>query len=466
MPKSFRRKSYASLPALSVRGPALRASLQMVTAGWMVGVFWAAFIWSSAWEILGSMMGFEDWSFGLLQAAPYVATVFLLLGSILIERTGLTKHQFLFFGTVHRALWLLVAGVPLVVALPSAWAVWITLTLVLASWCAEAMCRPAWYTWMGVLIPPRIRGRYWARRVQLTTVMQAIAGLSIGYIVSRLQPAVGTASAREHPQLLRTLMILMAITGVCGIVDILMFRRIPEVIVPTAPRSRSSDPSQRRTWRVMLHWILIQPLRDGEFRRYVLCDILMTFAAAASAMYALRNMRINLGLNAFEIGLLFSLVGPVAAILSARFVGRAIDRWGPQPVMIYAAFGTIFGILPFLIAWKNMPGLWTLCIGTFIAGSATWGAFMMGKANVQLRFADREGASRYVSAYNFYIGIGGMLGGLIAAALTGWLVFLQDRPIFIGPIMWNNWHAAFALSMLARAAGAMVLLGKERRGRH
>ncbi|MHC4986146.1 MAG: MFS transporter [Planctomycetota bacterium] len=165
----FRRKSYESLPALSVRGPALRASLRWVTAGWMVGVFWGAFIFSSGWEILASMMGFEDWSFGLLQSSMHVAVVFLILGSILIERTGLTKYQFILFGTIHRVLWLLVAAVPLIVPVPSLWAVWIVLGLIFLSWCTEAMCRPAWFTWMGVLIPPRIRGRYWARRMQFIT---------------------------------------------------------------------------------------------------------------------------------------------------------------------------------------------------------------------------------------------------------------------------------------------------------
>ena len=88
-----------------------------------------------------------------------------------------------------------------------------------------------------------------------------------------------------------------------------------------------------------------------------------------------------------------------------------------------------------------------------------WGAFMMGRANVQLRLGDREGASRYVSAFNFYTGVGGMLGGLAGAGLTGALSFLRDDPIRLGPIVWNNWHATFVLSMGVRIAGGFVLGG-------
>ena len=172
-------------------------------------------------------------------------------------------------------------------------------------------------------------------------------------------------------------------------------------------------------------------------------------------------MRINPGLDAMEIGLLFFLVGPLSAVASAKYIGRPIDRYGPRKVMTYAAFATVLGILPFMFAWPGMPvvWLWAVLIFTFIAGSVAWGAFMMGRSNVQLRLGDREGASRYISAFNFYTGVGGMAGGLLAAALTGALWFLRDDPIRLGPIVWNNWHATFAMSMLARVAGGLVLRG-------
>jgi len=427
----------------------------------MVGVFWGVFISSSGWEILVGMISPDDWWLGLLQATMHVAVAFMILGAILIERTGLTKYQFLVFGTIHRVLWLLVAAVPLVVPVPSNLAMLIILALILASWCAEAVCRPAWFTWMGALIPPRIRGRYWGRRTQFITITQTIAGLGLGYLVSQLQSGVTNPSAADHPHLLHGLMILLAIGSILGIVDILMFRRIPEVLAPTTTFDRSAHTPGRRTIWIMLHWILVQPLRDSEFRRFVLCDMLMTFAMGCTGMYVLRTMRLSLGLDAFDIGLLFFLVSPVTTVMVARPFGRALDRLGPRKVMTVAAFATVLGILPFMFAWPGMPRLWlwALLVFTFICGSAAWGAFMMGRANVQLRFADREGASRYVTAFNFYISVGGMAGGLLAALLTWVLAFMRPHPIRLGPIVWNNWHMVFLVSMLARIAGACVLRG-------
>ena len=470
----FRRISYNALPALSVRGKTLRNSLRIVTLGWMIGTFWGAFIVSSGWEMLLTMMGFGDVHLGLLQACPYAAMAFLVLGAILIERTGLTKYQFVIAGTIHRVLWLSVAAVPLLLPIPSMWAVWVTIVLIFLSNCAEGLCRPAWFTWMGALIPPRIRGRYWGRRSQFTTGMSIVAGLSIGWVVAQLQPGDESVSAALHPHLLYGLIILMAITSILGIVDILMFRRIPEIITRKPPPEAHPDPPRRHAKRRIFHAILVRPLADRAFRRFVISDMFMMFALASSGMYALRNMRSNLGLNAFQIAFLFSVVGAVGAILSARLAGRAIDRWGPRPLMIVTSFGTVLGILPFLFAWGDMPvlhltvsqwtipidTLWVLCIGTFIIGGATWGSLMMGKSAVQLGFSEREGASRYVGAFHFYTGLGGMIGGLSAAAITGCFEYLQDDPIMLGPILWNNWHAAFALSMAARVCGAMVLLGR------
>ena len=39
------------------------------------------------------------------------------------------------------------------------------------------------------------------------------------------------------------------------------------------------------------------------------------------------------------------------------------------------------------------------------------------------------------------------------------LRFLQDAPLRLGPIMWDNWHAAFAAALLARCLAMLWLLG-------
>ena len=61
----WRRQSYEVLPALSVRGRALRQSLRTVTQAWMLGVVWRACISGSQMKVFCRMLGFEDLHFGL-----------------------------------------------------------------------------------------------------------------------------------------------------------------------------------------------------------------------------------------------------------------------------------------------------------------------------------------------------------------------------------------------------------------
>jgi len=76
-----------------------------------------------------------------------------------------------------------------------------------------------------------------------------------------------------------------------------------------------------------------------------------------------------------------------------------------------------------------------------------------------LGFADGNGRSRYVAASSVLISVGGVLGGLTGGVLTESLRFLQAAPLRLGPIVWNNWHVAFATALLARCLGLFWLIG-------
>ena len=161
---SWRSKSYEVLPALSVRGPELRRALRTATTAWMFGVVWLACTAGSRVTFFGRMLGFDDFHFGMMSAIPFAATFGQLIAVILIERSGLRKYQFLHCGFIHRAMWIVIAAIPFVLPVPSKWAVWTMLAALGISWLLAALSIPAWMTWMGDLIPRRIRGRYFATR--------------------------------------------------------------------------------------------------------------------------------------------------------------------------------------------------------------------------------------------------------------------------------------------------------------
>jgi len=119
----------------------------------MFGVAWMTCVGGSRLTIFGRMLGFSDFDFGVLAAIPFLARFGQLIATILIERTGLRKYQFIDCALIHRMLWLAMAAIPLMLPIPSRWGVRMMLVMLGVSWFAMALATPAWVTWMGDLIP-------------------------------------------------------------------------------------------------------------------------------------------------------------------------------------------------------------------------------------------------------------------------------------------------------------------------
>jgi hypothetical protein len=84
--------------------------MRTTTVAWMFGVVWLACVSGSHVKVFARMLGFNDFAFGLMAAVPFLATFAQILASVLIERTGLLKFQFLQCATIHRLCWLAVAA--------------------------------------------------------------------------------------------------------------------------------------------------------------------------------------------------------------------------------------------------------------------------------------------------------------------------------------------------------------------
>ena len=496
---SWRSKSYEVLPALSVRGPALRASLRTVTVAWMFGVVWMSCVSGVVVKPYARMLGFNDFWFGVMGAIPFAATFGQLIATIIIERTGLRKFQFLHTATIGRVLWLAMALIPLILPIPSIFAVLAMLAALGGSWFMNALAAPAWVTWMGDLIPKRIRGRYMAQRGILSRIVQIATVIILGIILDVVTVQRAAETAAEQPLLLRVSCIVFAIAAVFGCVDILLFHRIRELkpTVPDKPRSPAIDvrvtpPVSRslggwmgycgRYLAEAFRQLFVDSLADKGFRYFVLFSATMTFSMVVAGWFFWRQAMDHLGFNKLATSCLFMVIGPLAGIATARGWGKLVDRFGRRPTMMMASAGLVFTVLPWFFATPETPapafamtvGNWIVTalsaitghenfqisaetpVGAYLlvalactGGGIFWTGINIAQMGVQLGFSDGKGRSKYVASSAGLISIGGVLGGVVGGTLAQSLSFLQDSPI--GPLQWNNWHATFVLAMLARA---------------
>lgn len=499
---SWRRKTFEELPALSVRRRELRSALRIVTAGFMLFVVFFACTAGGHLRTYQRMLGFNDLAFGLWSAVPFVATFFLqLLAAVLIERRGLKKYQFIHCATWNRVLWLLIAALPLVLPIPSAWAVVLMLGSLGASSILGALAMPAWMTWMGDLIPRRIRGRYLANRKRLAEAIRIPAVIALGFLFDAVTDESLPETAAAQPVLLWTICAVIAVGAVFGVFDILLFYRIREVMrttpdkhPPPAIDVRVPRNPGRGAWRAITYgvrWtrhafgqVIFDPLKDPGFRLYVLHGATITFAAMVGGVYLWLNAMENLGFGNLAVNTLFLVLGPLSGIASARGWGRLIDRWGRRPVIVVCNVIICTSILPWFFVTRDTPapgflvdgvnavtrGVSSLVgrpgwewigpdtpvmaylagVAACMVGAAAWGGIEVSRTSITMGFADTAGRSKYVAASSALISLGGLLGGTVGGVLTESLRFLQDSPITVGPFVWNNWHVAFAVSVLAR----------------
>jgi len=519
----WRRKSYEVLPALSVRGPELRRSMRLVTAAWMMGVVWMFAVSGSRLNLFGRMLGFNDFHFGMLTALTFLATFAQLAATILLERSGLKKYQFLFCGLISRFMWVVIAAIPLIFPLPSPLAVWSMLTLVLISSLMLSLATPAWHTWMGDLIPRRIRGRYFAARNAFTLLVKVPAVIFLGLLLDGVKVAAADGAsdpiitAAAQPTLLWCICGIFLAAGLLGMADIALFFRIREVVgtTPGGPRTpavdiRVSPPTRKgalsrfghglRYLRAVFRELLLDPLGDPVFRRYVAYGATTMFALTVAGQYFWRTLLENYKFGQLGADFLFVVMGPVSSLMSLRLIGRLLDRWGRRPVLLLGTTLIVFSVTPYFFATRHTPapqfvldacnsiaslvgsiggrgdvvwftsnspvGAWLVMLIAIIIGGIGWTAVTMAQNNIILSFADGKGRSKYVAAHAVLVAMGGVLGGVVGGLAAYLTRGLQDAPIAFGPVnvagqytmfVWNNWHVTFVLSVLARIVALLLI---------
>lgn len=468
----WRARSYDVLPALRVRGPELRNSLRTVTMAWMFGSIWWVAIGPATMVALGNLAGFNDFHWGLLAALTYAATPAQIPSSYLIERTGLRKQPFLYISGIQRLLWVFVGLMPLALfAFSSTTVIWMTMAIIFASWVFAHGAWPVWATWMSDLIPPRIRGRYFARRNAYCILVQIAAAIAFGAILDAATNSRAPNTVANQPVLVWALLGIFIVAGAFGLVDPLLFRRIREL---ARPASRE---------RLSLRQIFSEPLSNPQFVHYVASTATLTFSIALVAGFFAVTCRNFLNLDNVTTNFLLLACGPIGAVVSSRLWGHIIDHYGLRAVLLLATGASALTVwawllVPFnrpsaadpafwdflrhwapLLVPHNPPGVLTVAVLAtvlFLDGMVTLSGIPLAQFNMLLSFSDKGGRSTYVAASGVLVAIAGLLGGLTGGQVAQWIRHFRWE---IGPFVLVNYHLMFLASGVIRLGSLGWLAG-------
>jgi MFS family permease len=404
------------------------------------------------------------WHIGLVMTMAYLGPLFEPVGAALVERLDRRRGLFLAAWLTNRIPFFALAVVPLLGTSDACRRLGLILTLAVIAFTRipAALGSPAWWSWMGDLVPERRRSRFFGCRVQLAS---ALAGLSFVIGMTLLQ----TCGGMQNRALVSA---LFAAGAAFGVADILLYLKVPEVArrsgrLPDGVTGRRDDGmTGGRSYAVIpssLHPViagLTGPLHHPAFRRLILgmglwsfsANLIMPFLPVYQRGEVIAGHALGLGVSWLFLAAL-NVSGNVAAMLTSRWWGRCLDRVGPQRLLLLAS-GYLFVNLAYLAI---PPGRYlALLIGIALVGGALNAAWTVCTYQLLLGVAPRQNRSFYVSAYNSVNGLlmagGPILGGLLADRLPvlGWRL--------PGGLTCCYFHLLLVMAAVGGLAGLSVLV--------
>lgn len=416
----------------------VRRALWCIIVAW---VFGAGFVSLTGGAPLSSFLvkylKADDFSFGLVMAAGPAVVFLQFFGSLIIERTGRVKRNFLIYVTAGRLLWLGAAAIALFMPIGKhAFAQVALIGLVACSSTALMNFGGAgWPTWMSEVVPTAVAGKFFGYRAQLGLISMALTAIGAAALIDRYHDA-GWCYA-----------LVFGLGALLGAADILCF-------IPVRERPRPVEPAPPT-----LKDILVTPWRNALFRGVALYTSVAWIAYMMMgpfvARYCLEQPAVHgLGMSVSTTNMLLFIVPWVSMALVSPFWGMALDRFGPKPVLALSSLCA--ALVP--IGWACMqPSLsWSIVVLAAFSG-LTWPGIDQSILYMQVKSFPAERHTAYNATFLSVSGLATMLG----TAFGGWYAGFWQHHLHVIPLLpaWvSHYHPVFVTSLLLRLAAFFFLL--------
>jgi MFS family permease len=268
----------------------------------------------------------------------------------------------------------------------------------------EALGRASFFSWMAVLVPERLRGRYFGFRNSVVTLTNLIA-----------VPILGLAVSKWPGGSLSGFGAVLVLGIVLGIISLGFHFRMTDVN-PKLLQATDSDTDHLSPWETVFSFF-----QDANFLRFLIYAGFWSFAVNISApffnLYLLGDLHLDV-----SVVTLYNSLGAGANLLMLMFWGRLADRIGNRPVMI--TVGVLVALTPllWLEAGTTPFFLWAWFPLLHIVAGGTWAAIDLCSGNLMMSVTPLRNQSIYFAIAAAVPGITGAMGitvGSYVASLTG-----------------------------------------------
>jgi MFS family permease len=362
-------------------------------------------------------------------ASGLVATIPLLIGATLqlaapwgVRRCGSNRRWVLVFAACQG-----LAFLPLVMA---AHFRVVTPGLVFASaamyWGCGLATGPAWNTWIGTLVPERLRANYFARRTRFGQV-GLLAGFTCGGIALQVGTRYGAAlDVFAMLFLTATLFRLVSIYFLSSQRELTQ-PTLPEFSPTTWPRARSPHSTARG---LLLYFLAVQ--------------VAVQISGPYFNPYMLQHLHFSYAQYVLLVGAAY-----ISRIVALPALGRVAHRYGARRLLWVGGIG----IAPLSAAWLISDNFWYLVALQLVVG-VFWGSYELSTVLLFFEAIPERERTGVLTRFNFANAlatfIGSMIGGL---SLIG---FGKLKVTYLTLFVVSSLARCVALAVLWRVSPASV----------
>ncbi len=190
------------------------------------------------------------------------------------------------------------------------------------------MAMSSWFTWMNDLIPEKIRGTYWGGRNKYATIVQVVATIAAGFILTHF---------RGRKEDILGFGILFMIAG--------FFRILGSIVLLGQHHPKMAPLEEKEQFSL---FSFIGEMWKTNLGKFVLFSMLFTFATnimpALISVHLLKSLHVTLWQ--------FAVINAVFSVSIAFFLpywGQLADRFGNTRVFVFTT-----SLIPFVaLGWNQ-----------------------------------------------------------------------------------------------------------------
>ena len=345
-------------------------------------------------------LGAGAFEVGLLTSIPMMAHLLQPLGAYFSERTNSRHAYCLWVFGIARVIWLIPAAGIFMYSQGSLSAQTLTLVtmgVLTISNVLESIGSASWMSWMAVLVPEKLRGRYFSVRRSLSSLMALLTIPVGGWLVSQWMGGELEGYA-----------IVLIIAVVMGLGS-LGFQFYMTDVSPQDGKDSEELVSEPLAVSTKVPAAKLSLLKDRNFLMLLVFLGVWAFSVNLSApffnFYLLDRLQLDVQWVTIYSGFRYG-----AFFLAIMLWGRLADKIGNRPVIIINC--VLAATIPFM--WSFVDGS-IACVFVFLPmlhllQGGTFAALELCLANIQLELAPLKQQSAYFAIAAAVMGVTGALG--------------------------------------------------------